>query len=178
MKSSEETTGYSPVCLRQEPRRYLRNIKQELFVRITFNKLRCMGRKQQISAEKLQFQASGLPVLQTESRCKWTCPNNPRPGPHSWELLSLHILITTAPLRGILMGVSQAANSKDQCFCVPFWRTFKWLSKGSGFQVRSTDRDPRPGEAIGQPSGPMVRGRDSSPLCSPPSHALAASEGR
>lgn len=41
--SPEKTTGYSLSSLRPTPRRYLRNIKQKLFICITFNKLEGMG---------------------------------------------------------------------------------------------------------------------------------------
>lgn len=98
MNPSDEKTGYSLVCLRQEPRRYSRNIKQKLFIRITFNKLGYRGRKQQISVENPQFRAFCLLYLLAGSQCKWT--TNPRPGPNGLELLSLRVLIIMTPQEG------------------------------------------------------------------------------
>jgi hypothetical protein len=46
MKPSEEETVYS-LNLRRGPRRYLRNIKQKLFICITFNKLEGTGRREE-----------------------------------------------------------------------------------------------------------------------------------
>lgn len=42
--NSDKATGYSLFSLRETPRRYLRNIKQKLFICITLNKLDGVGR--------------------------------------------------------------------------------------------------------------------------------------
>lgn len=60
-----QSTGYSLLNPRQAPRRYLRNIKQKLFIRITFNKLEGRrgsgkGREQQTF---FHFGLLHLPVL-------------------------------------------------------------------------------------------------------------------